>query len=183
MKRLANFLLFQIGWTIAVAGAARGAIWLGPVVMAVVVGVHVGMVSDRARQLRYILLVGLFGTLADTLLASLGATSYPSSAPHWPFAFAPPWISALWIGFATLPRFSLAWLAQRPWLAALLGATGGPLSYFAGVRMGAVGVSADPLLTWASLAVEYSLATPLLLHFAPRSPAQDAVAHPTRHSG
>jgi hypothetical protein len=83
----------------------------------------------------------------------------------------PPWITALWIGFATLPRFSLAWLRGKPWLAALLGGVAGPLSYLAGVRLGAVAVGAHPLLTFGVLAAEYALVTPLLLLLAPRSEA------------
>jgi len=167
VKQLANFLLFQVAWFVAVDAAARGALWTGLAAMAVVVAVHLAWVSDRARELRFLLLAGLFGTLADTALAGIGATAYPSSRAAWPVALVPPWISALWIGFATLPRFSLAWLVRRPWLAAILGAVGGPLSYLAGARLGAVSVSPEPLLTWVALAAEYALATPLLLRLAP----------------
>ncbi len=167
MKNLANFLLFQGAWFVAIEGAARGAIWPGPAAMAVVVAVHLALSPDRARELRFLLLAGVVGTVADTALATLGATAYPSSQAAWPHALVPPWITALWIGFATLPRFSLAWLAHRPWLAAILGGVGGPLSYLAGVRLGAVAVSPEPLLTWVALAGEYALATPLLLRLAP----------------
>ncbi|NOT31985.1 MAG: DUF2878 domain-containing protein [Planctomycetes bacterium] len=166
MKKLANFLLFQGAWFVTVAGAARGAVWLGPATFAAVVAVHLLLVSERARELRFLLLAGVLGTIADTVLAALGATAYPSSEAAWHLPIVPPWITALWIGFATLPRFSLAWLVRRPGLAALLGAVGGPLSYLAGARLGAVAVSSEPLETWSTLAVEYALATPLLLWLA-----------------
>lgn len=168
MKKLANFLLFQMGWFAAVAGAAQGSIWIGPAAVALVVAVHMAIVPDRLRELRYVLIAGLLGTLADTALSALGVIGYPSSNAVWPFVIPPPWITALWIGFATLPRFSLAWLVNRPWLALAFGAVGGPLSYLGGVRMGAVSVGAEPQLTWAALAVEYAIATPLLLRLAPR---------------
>jgi hypothetical protein len=64
---------------------------------------------------------------------------------------------------------SARWLAGRPALAALLGAVGGPLSFAAGARMGAVGVGPTPALTWGVLALEYALATPLLLLLAPHA--------------
>ena len=37
VKNLANFLLFQVAWFVAVDAAARGALWIGPAAMAVVV--------------------------------------------------------------------------------------------------------------------------------------------------
>jgi hypothetical protein len=51
---------------------------------------------------------------------------------------APVWIIAMWAGFATLLHVALRWLLPHRWLAALLGAVGGPLAYYAGMRLGAV---------------------------------------------
>lgn len=167
MKNVANFTLYHVAWFVAVVGAARGAMWSGPVAMAVVIAIHLALLPDRGRELRFLLCVGVLGSLADTGLAAVGATAYPTSAREWPMPWVPPWITALWIGFATLPRFSLAWLARRPWLAAVLGAVGGPLAYLGGVRLGAVAVGPDPALTWLALAGEYALALPLLVRLAP----------------
>ena len=163
MRNLWNFVFFQAGWFVAVEGAARGSMWAGPAAVAVVALIHLLLVSGRGRELLFLLGVGLAGTLVDSGLAWLGATSYPTSTEAWPYAVVPPWITSLWLGFATLPRRSLAWLAPRPRLAVLFGAIGGPLSYLAGVRLGAVGVGADPLLTWGALSLEYALVTPVLL--------------------
>ncbi len=182
MKKLANFLLFQGAWFVTVAGAARGAVWVGPATFAAVAAVHLLLVFERARELRFLLFAGVLGTIADSVLAALGATAYPSSEAAWHFPIVPPWITALWIGFATLPRFSLAWLVRRPGLAALLGAVGGPLSYLAGARLGAVAVSSEPLLTWGALAVEYALATPLLLWLAPGRIEPNAFSSRDAHS-
>jgi hypothetical protein len=166
VRNLANFVLFQIGWFACVCGAAEGSLWSGPLVVLLVIAVHLKFVArpaNRCRELQYILAVGLFGLLADTGLSILGATRYPSSASTWATVIAPPWITALWLLFATLPHHSLRWLAGRPWLAILFGAIGGPLSYLAGSRLGAVGIGEPPLLTWGALAVEYGIAMPLLL--------------------
>lgn len=176
MKSIVNFLLFQLGWFAAVWGAGRGWMWLGPAVFALVCGAHLALVRERWRELGYLVLVGAVGALLDTGLAAVGATIYPSSAAHWPHAVVPPWIVSLWVGFATLPRFSLAWLARWPALAFLFGAVGGPLSYLAGTRFGAVGVGEEPLLTWGLLAVEYGVITPLLLRLAPGVAHKNKVA-------
>jgi hypothetical protein len=178
VKNLGNFLLFQLGWFACTDAAAAGRMWLGPFVAATAVALHLALVSppkDHRRELTFIFLVGLLGTLIDTGLHRVGVTHYPSSEAHWPWLIVPPWISALWVLFATLPFHSLRWLAGRPWLAALLGAIGGPLSYLGGVKMGAVGVGEMPLLTWGGLALEYAVVTPLLLWPArPRSASAPA---------
>lgn len=170
MKSLANFALFQIGWLIAVEGASRDRPWPGPATVAVVLLVHLALVGprERAAQLAYALAVGLAGTALDSGLHALGVTGYAARGEPWPDVLTPPWITALWVAFATLPRFSLAWLRGRWALAAALGALGGPLSYYGGARLGAVLVNDDPLRTWIPLAAEYALVTPLLLALAPR---------------
>jgi hypothetical protein len=169
VKNLANFLLFQAGWFACVMAAADGQLWLGPLAVLGVVVLHLAFVTQpehRRRELGYIIAVGLLGLLADTGLGWLGATHYPTSEEVGGLSLAPPWIVALWVLFATLPHHSLSWLTKRPWLSVVFGAFGGPLSYLAGVRMGAVAVGESALLTWGALAIEYALVTPLMLHFA-----------------
>lgn len=181
MKNLANFLLFQSVWFAAVLPAADGSIWIGPLALAVFVSVHLGMVAanQRAAEMRYLALAGLLGGLADTVLAALGVTAYPSSADAWPYLVPPPWILSLWVAFAALPRFSLGWLRGRTLLAIVFGAIGGPLSYLGGARLGAVEVNAEPWITISGLAVEYAIATPLLLALSPAPPRDAADARPS----
>jgi hypothetical protein len=166
VRNLANFLLFQAAWFAGVRAAGLGNPWLGPATMAVVVVVHLALSGNRWRELGFLLCVGALGSLADNALASAGALIYPTSDPRWSLGLVPLWITCLWIGFATLPRLSLAWLSSRPVLAAAFGAVGGPLSYLAGVRLNAVGVGTPPVLTWGALAIEYAVVTPLLLALA-----------------
>ena len=145
--------------------------WFGPLAILAIVTLHLLFIAHptkRRWELSYILLVGLVGLLVDTGLGVLGATHYPTSEAVWSPALAPPWITALWVLFGTLPHHSLGWLKGRPGLAVIFGAIGGPLSYLAGTRFGAVGLGDTPLLSWCALAIEYALLTPLLLHFAQR---------------
>jgi hypothetical protein len=166
---LASFVAFQAFWLVAVGGAARGLPWVGLLALPVLLAVHARLVPapERGRELAFVVAVGVLGAALDSALKGLAITRYPSSEGVWTVPVVPPFIAALWAGFATLPRFSLRWLADRPALAALLGAVGGPLSFAAGARMGAVGVGPTPALTWGVLALEYALATPLLLWLAP----------------
>lgn len=165
--KIANFVLFQAAWFVAVSAAAKGNVWMGALAMCAVVLVHLWRADDRVREARFLVTAGLLGMVVDTLLSNLGAFSYPSSSPVWDSWIVPPWITALWVGFATLPRWSLAWLRGRTWLAALLGAIGGPLSFLAGVRLGAIAPARESLVTWIVLAIEYALLTPILIGLAP----------------
>ncbi len=169
MKSAVQFVAFQILWFVAVAGAARGNLWPGLLGLLPYLLLHLALVpkTERKRELVFVLAVGALGTTLDSVLKALAITSYPSSDADWPWAVVPPFIAVLWMAFATLPRFSMRWLAARPALAVLLGAVAGPLSYYAGVRMGATAFGAESTLTWTALALEYALVTPLLLRLAP----------------
>ncbi len=167
MRNLFRFAGFQAVWFACVFGGARGNMWLGPATAAALLALHLCFAVRRRAELAYVAAVALLGSCLDSVAHYLGATAYPGSTAAWPFLFVPPWICALWVAFATLPSTSLAWLAGKPKLAFLLGAIGGPLSYLAGTRMEAVAVGPDPMKTWAFLAVEYGLLTPLLMRLAP----------------
>jgi hypothetical protein len=74
---------------------------------------------------------------------------------------------ALWVNFA-LAIDALAWLGRRPVLAAMLaGAVGGPLSYLAGARLGAVTLGPSEPVALAAVAVVWMVAMPLLLFVLP----------------
>jgi hypothetical protein len=172
VKSLTSFLLFNGVWFLVVAAAARGDVWLGVWLYAAVIAVHLALLvprGERRGEFVFVLAVGAVGLVLDTALHAVGATNYPPSSAAWPYIVVPPWIISLWAGFATMVRHSLAWLRGRHLLAALLGAVGGPLSYFGGSRMGAVAHADSELFTYGLLALEYALVTPLLVAWAPRA--------------
>jgi hypothetical protein len=169
VKNVANYVLFNVGWYFAISGAVAGRPWLGPLAFGVIVIGHLALVEQRGRELRAILLIGLLGTLADCGLHALGATQYAVPIEGWPAWLVPPWITSLWVGFATLPRFSLGWLSGRPVPAIVFGAIGGPVSYWLGVRFGAVQVGPAPWVTWCALTLEYAVAMPLIMQLFPRT--------------
>ena len=118
---------------------------------------------ERQRELVFLLAAGSVGSAVDSLLHGAGFIAYPTSHAVWTAGIVPPWITCLWVGFATMPRFSLAWLTRLPWpVAAGFGAVGGGLAFFAGTRLGAIEAGMGPW-TYGALAVEYAVLTPLLV--------------------
>ncbi len=74
---------------------------------------------------------------------------------------APAWIVSLWVLIAATFDSSLSWMNRKPWLAAAFGAVGSPLSFAAGVRLGAAGFVAPAPVALAALAVLWAAALPL----------------------
>lgn len=159
-----NLVGFYAGWFACVVGAAHGWLALGPLVVAALVALHVVLSPHPRREVYLVLAAGLLGWSIDTLSASLGIYSFgdKSFAP-W---LCPPWMVALWMIFATTLNNSLAWLAPRRALAALLGGAAGPLSYYYGAKLGAIELSAPAGLSLVALAVVWAAALPGLFRLA-----------------
>ncbi|WP_295386096.1 DUF2878 domain-containing protein [uncultured Thiodictyon sp.] len=163
MHVLINFAAYQIAWFACVLGGAHGLPWVGVAVTAVAIAIHLALVPTPVRDALLILAVAVIGALWDGLLVWFGLLQYPSGMLlPW---LAPVWIIAMWAGFATLLHVALRWLIGRPWLAALFGAVGGPLAFYAGMRLGAVNFP-DPVAALIVLALGWSILTPLVCWLA-----------------
>jgi hypothetical protein len=164
---LINLVSFQTGWFACVLGAAHGQPWLGPVVVAVLLGLHLYLTVDVKREIRLLATAGVLGFLLDSLQALLGVFSFGKSGA---FAWLSPWwMIALWPNFATTLHTSLGWLAGRYTLAAVLGAVGGPLSYYAGARLGALSLHPDLVVSLGAVSVVWGISMPVLLWQAART--------------
>ncbi len=136
MTSVLTFVAFYASWFACVVGAARGHTALGPVVVAVCLLVHLRGTRQPAREAALILAVGALGWLVDTGQAVAGVFTFPATSPlPW---MCPPWLVAIWMIFASTLNGPMRWMGDRPVLAALLGAVGGPLSYCYGARLGAI---------------------------------------------
>lgn len=120
LERLANAVLFQIGWLACVLGG--NSLWL-LLALAVLV-IHLRWISSWAQEGRLILNVVIIGTAVDSVLRWLGVFEFKDLSPLIPL-----WLMLLWALFATTLRHCLQWSARPWWLASLLGAAGGALSY------------------------------------------------------
>lgn len=144
-------------------GAGRGHFWLGPLTVAALCAAHLHFSVDPKLEARRLAAVGLFGLVLESAAQGAGLYAYRGAPDAW---LAPAWIVALWILLAATFDASLGWLERRPWLCALLGAAASPLSFSAGVRLGAVdltlpapaGLIALSALWFAALPLSFSVA-------------------------
>lgn len=163
MNLLINVIAFKIGWISAVFGGANGMALIGAGVIMVAIAVHLYVVAEPARELTLILIVGLTGLVADSIPVSAGWLTYADG--NVVAGFAPYWIVAMWMLFATTLNVSFRWLRSRLLLAAVIGAVAGPASYYAGSKIGAVEFT-EFVPAVAALSITWMLLFPAFLMLA-----------------
>jgi len=174
-QALLNYALFQMGWFACVFGAAYDRSWLGLFVVLLAVTVHLTTARLPLREAGLLLICALIGLTFDSALLMTTWVSYPNGS--WFPGLVPLWIVAMWVLFGTTLNRSLAWLRGQPWIAFLLGAIGGPLSYLAGERIGAIDIT-QPLAAMSALAVGWGLVLPLLFAVSAKLDGFTRASHP-----
>lgn len=120
-----NFLLFQVGWAIAVLwGSIPAAIYL-------VVGsaLHFSQTHSAKFDLVSALLMVAIGVAHDSLLFGLGVIELNGSV------LPPFWLVSVWFLLGLTLNHSLKAIYQSVPLSVLLGPVGGVFAYLAGVRL------------------------------------------------
>ncbi|MFJ3486382.1 DUF2878 domain-containing protein [Pseudomonas sp. NPDC090202] len=153
LRKLANAALFQLGWFTCVLGGNSA--WL--LIPLAILLLHLRLSDHRHSEGRLLMTVFALGCVLDSALIKLGVFDFGDAGRVIPL-----WLALLWPLLATTLNHCLAWTARPWWLASLLGAIGGPLSYIAGTRLTHVQL---PLGLWTSaliLAVIWAAVFPLL---------------------
>lgn len=165
-RQIAEWLGFQCVWIVCALSAAQGRNLPGIAAAALYIGLVLAQRRPARADLLAITASGLAGLAAESLLAATGLVRF--SAP-WPSAsFAPAWMVALWLAFGATLSIMRAWLGERFRLkAAIFGAIGGPLAYWAGARLGALEVSGGAT-AYLAIAAMWALALPALLALTER---------------
>lgn len=164
IHRSLNLIGFYAGWWACIYGACARLEWVGPAVVLVLTVAHLTTVGARADELRLLGRVSLLGLVVESGQLATGVLGRVDGGG----VVCPVWMVALWLNLGITLRSSMGWLQGREVLAAVLGAVSGPASYWAGARLGAVHLSADPAYSLLVLAVVWALLMPLVLRWARR---------------
>jgi hypothetical protein len=165
MTLAVNILLFQAGWFACVLGAAHGMPWAGPLAAAAIVAWHLARAAQPRQELALVAVAAVLGALFETLLVQASWVRFETGVLI--AGTAPYWMVALWAIFATTLNVSLRSLRPHRWLAAALGAIGGPVAYYAGARLGALEFG-TPAPALAAIGIGWAILTPALLGAARR---------------
>ncbi|MFO7766303.1 MAG: DUF2878 domain-containing protein [Pelovirga sp.] len=153
MNPLLNIAIYQLIWFTAVVGQ-DDLLWIaGGLIL-----LHYALTPMPKTDLLLMILVLSIGVLIDGTLSVSGFFTF--SDDGFPI---PLWLGCIWMGLATLFNNSLVWLKNRLWLAALLGAIGGPAAYIAGGRLGAAAFTLSISWSVAVLAIVWGLLVPGLV--------------------
>ena len=156
MKGIVNIGMYQLIWFLCVFWGNPGA--LGG--LAVIV-VHLIMSDRRREDLRMAGFLLFIGLVVDGTLVRVGFFSF--ATPGFPIPF---WLMVIWLGLAITPNHSLAWMKHKPLLCLLFGALGGPVAYWAGVRLGAAEFQWGLAASLALLAIVWALLWTAIMHFS-----------------
>lgn len=117
-----------------------GASWrhpgIGLSIALALVGAHIVLSFDRRVEIGLVLFASAVG--AGLEVFQIAAGTYHFTAGTVNDAWLPPWLLALWAQCATTFRLSSRHVIARPLHAALFGSVGGPITFVAGERLGAV---------------------------------------------
>jgi len=139
---------FQICWFALVC-------WQYQAVVPVMLYLSYGLWRLQRKRRLAVILTATAGVCIDVLLLQLNVLQFAGTT------VMPLWFVLLWVLFALAAvEFMAVWLT-RPWLAAVLGASGGPVSYWGGAALSGgalqfpLGMVSLGVLTiiWAMLAI------------------------------
>jgi Protein of unknown function (DUF2878) len=167
VRKLINFVLFQLGWFACILGAAHGYVSWAVLFCLAVVAFHLWQSSEPMQEGVLLLKILVLGIAADTLLLQTGSLIFESKGllP----ALSPIWMWSLWVILGCTLNESMSWLKGRFVLAAVLGAITGPLSYLAGVKLGAAQWG-NEMQAIVLLGIIWAIAMPLLFWWAGKVP-------------
>jgi len=163
--QLLNFVLFQAAWFAGVLGAAHDMPLLGTMAVVAVIAWHIVVSARPAAEAKLVAAALAIGALFETFCAQLGQVTFTSGQPE-PH-LAPYWMVAMWGLLAIALNVTMRWMKRRWLLAAALGAIAGPMSYAAGVRLGAATfIHATAALT--TLAIAWAVLMPTMMWLSDR---------------
>lgn len=160
MKSIVTLVAFKLCWLSVVFGAVWSMQWLGLVAVSAFTAYEV-LIRERKWLLVPAVVVGVLGYAVDNAYVLAGLMKFSDPG----VAYAPYWMALLWVNFALIVEHGLAWLSNRPVLAAGLGAIGGPLAYLSGVKLGLIELTAPSAVVMSAIALTWAVAMPLLLYF------------------
>jgi uncharacterized protein DUF2878 len=175
-RQLANFVVFEAAWFACILGVAHGQPLWGTAAVVAAIAWHVAISARPAAELALVAILCAIGLVGESGVVAQGHVAYAAGQPvAW---LAPYWMVALWGEFGIALNVTLRWLKRKPWLAALLGAVFGPLSFMGGVRLGGARFVDEPAAL-VTLACMWALLMPLVMWISDRF---DGVATPPAHA-
>ena len=160
---IVNLAVFKVAWTAVVISAAAGIPAIGVAAVFLAVGVRLKSCDGAATEVRLLLVAAAIGFAWESILVLSGLLEYPSG--NWAPGMAPFWMVSMWVLFATTLNVGMRWLRRNRAVAAIAGAIGGPVGFFAGSSAGAVELL-SPAIALIAIGLGWAVLLPALVHIA-----------------
>ena len=165
MYRLINAIGFQTAWWACIAGVGHGLEVPALAYCTALAGAHLVYIDKRWQELQLAAAALAIGVAVDSALQYVSVIDFYGWA-LW--GVSPFWLWALWVLFAMTLNASLSFLKDQPlWLSGAAGLLFGPLTYYAGAKLGAASFDASVTHVLA-LALAWMLALPAMVMVATR---------------
>lgn len=162
MRSLANFIMFQFGWCFAVFYPGS----LAALVALVIVAAHLLLISSfPLRELRFIIMVTVLGTVLDVIHRTSGVLDFPGYEGAYSQGMIPLWLVMLWAVFATAVNHCLYWMRHNRAILFGLPPFAGALAYYSAERFGAIEIGYG-LLGVLAIAIGWGLVYPLMVRIS-----------------
>lgn len=156
MNKIVNAVLFQACWFSAVMHS-----WSLAVLPLLCLLFH-GLWQERGKHdYSKLALLVAFGFVFDTLMFQAGFFASPTADVASVFGM-PLWLMAMWCAFSLTLGSSLNWYVSYPRVFIAVTALAGPLSYWGGMRLGAITI--EPA-GFALLALEWGFIAFMVVRF------------------
>lgn len=162
MRKLLNFIAFQLVWLITVLTAAKGTSVYAMAAITLFAVLQLAYSHCRLADSKLIITGIVVGMLLDTVWLNLGWIDYAADLNT---GLPPLWIAALWANFMLTINHSLSWLQHRRMLLVVFTLFAAPLSYYAGTKVGAVTL-VEVVPAVIALALSWSLVVPIFMALA-----------------
>jgi hypothetical protein len=138
---------FQAVWLTWALGIPNNMSWPGALTSTLFLACHVPFLKANRPDRQALAWCLIAGFALDSLLQGSGWLTFQAPNPEPLSAWQPWWMALLWACLACTLNHSLAWLRQRGWVAVILSAISGLLSYRAAAETGALNWSQPQLVT------------------------------------
>lgn len=156
-----NALLFQCAWFACVLGSAKGLTWPSMVCFLALATYQLQNKRRHPTDIKLLIISLVLGLFVDSFWIIGGFMVFTENGPI--AQIAPAWILFLWMSFALTINHSLGWLKKHPLLPISMGLFGGPMSYIAGLKFGAVEYLQSTLVTSVALGIAWALSLIILV--------------------
>ena len=160
-KNIINVIGFYICWWSCILGPSKEMSYLGPIVTLIFLFVHFYLFVSDIKEFYLILIIGVIGTVVDSLLFLSGFFVYAGSYIDG-LSVAPLWITAMWVAFAATVNHSMSLFKGRWVLMVLSGVVFGPAAYYTGQKFEAINFQLSIFESVIILGIVWGIAMPLL---------------------